>query len=125
MGEVKPELVSMLARHLRPARVIQEEVADYFGLQEGRAAILGGQRSKTIARARKLAMWLTRQRLGYSFPEIGAAFDRDHTTVMSACKGVESAIASGESWALEARRQLCGPPETECQGFPAERVRVA
>lgn len=33
-------------------------------------------------------MYLSRVVLGFSYPEIGKAFGRDHTTVMSACKKV-------------------------------------
>jgi hypothetical protein len=48
----------------------------------------GGTRYKSIAHARKTAMWVSRSASNelkpvMSYPEIGRAFNRDHTTVMS------------------------------------------
>jgi chromosomal replication initiation ATPase DnaA len=39
-------------------------------------------------------MWLARKR-GYSTPQIGRAFNRDHTTVMGATRAVDRRIAQG------------------------------
>ena len=48
-------------------------------------------RHKSVAFARHVAMYLCKQRLKCSFPEIGRAFgNRDHTTVMSAVRKIES-----------------------------------
>ena len=66
---------------------VVQEVAKQYGLDVDE--VLGRARSKTVARARCMAMWLTRVRLDMSYPEIGREFDRDHTTVMSAVRGVE------------------------------------
>jgi len=53
--------------------------------------LLSKDRHKSIAFARHVAMYLCKQRLKCSFPELGRAFgNRDHTTVMSACRRVES-----------------------------------
>ncbi len=53
------------------------------------AALLARDRRPRVARARKVAMYLTRDLLGQSLPEIGRAFGgRDHTTVLSAVRGV-------------------------------------
>lgn len=74
-----------------PERIaeILEVVGAHFGL--GRAEILARCRSKTIARARIVAVRLAREE-GYSFPELGRAFgNRDHTTIMSNCRRVASA----------------------------------
>jgi chromosomal replication initiator protein len=55
----------------------------------GSADLLSHARQRSISRARHIAMYLCRQRLQCSFPEIGRAFnDRDHTTVMSAVRKV-------------------------------------
>ena len=44
-----------------------------------------------MAFARQVAMYLCRQRLKCSFPELGRAFgNRDHTTVISAVRRVEA-----------------------------------
>ncbi|MBW2527236.1 MAG: chromosomal replication initiator protein DnaA, partial [Deltaproteobacteria bacterium] len=48
-------------------------------------------RHKSVAFARHVAMFLCKQRLKCSFPELGRAFgNRDHTTVMSAVRKIES-----------------------------------
>jgi chromosomal replication initiator protein len=51
--------------------------------------LFGRSRRRKIARARQFAMWAARQH-GMSFSEIGSFFDRDHTTVMHACRAVEA-----------------------------------
>jgi chromosomal replication initiator protein len=53
--------------------------------------LLSKDRHKSIAFARHVAMYLCKQRLKCSFPELGRAFgNRDHTTVMSAVRKVEA-----------------------------------
>lgn len=42
------------------------------------------ERTMTPARGRAIAMYLVRKHLGWSYPEIGRFFSRDHTTVMVA-----------------------------------------
>jgi hypothetical protein len=62
---------------------IVKQVARYFRMLP--AAILGGDRHKSLARARHIAIWLCHERLpDLSFPELGRAFGKDHTTIMSA-----------------------------------------
>lgn len=43
------------------------------------------------AKARQAAMYLARLRTGKSYPVLGRIFGRDHTTVISAVRKVESA----------------------------------
>ena len=43
------------------------------------------QRTQRLALVRYIAMYLTRELTGLSFPEIGRAFNRDHSTVMHGC----------------------------------------
>lgn len=50
-------------------------------------AILGRGRTAEVAAARHRAMRALRA-MGYSFPEIGRAFGRDHSTVIHAVRGV-------------------------------------
>ncbi|MGE5858901.1 MAG: helix-turn-helix domain-containing protein, partial [Solirubrobacterales bacterium] len=52
--------------------------------------ILSPSRSAAVARARQLAMYLTRQLTDLSLPAIAQAFNRrDHTTVIHAIRKVE------------------------------------
>lgn len=46
--------------------------------------ILGESRIREFVRARQYAMWKCREQ-GYSFPEIGRVFNRDHTTIIHGC----------------------------------------
>ncbi len=67
---------------------IQKAVCGHFRLSN--AELLSKDRHKSVAFARQVAMYLCRQRLKCSFPELGRAFgNRDHTTVMSAVRRVE------------------------------------
>jgi len=68
---------------------IQREVCHHFKLRSG--DLFGKDRHKSVAFARHVAMYLCRQRLKCSVPELGRAFgNRDHTTVMSAVRKVEA-----------------------------------
>ncbi len=68
---------------------IQRAVCNHFSFSN--VELLSKDRHKSVAFARQVAMYLCRQRLKCSFPELGRAFgNRDHTTVMSACRRVES-----------------------------------
>ena len=68
---------------------IQDVVCSHFHISS--ADLLGKARHRSISQARHIAMFLCRQRLKCSFPEIGRAFaNRDHTTVMSAVKKVQN-----------------------------------
>jgi chromosomal replication initiator protein len=68
---------------------IQRIVCHHFKLRSH--DLLSKDRHKSIAFARHVAMYLCKQRLKCSFPELGRAFgNRDHTTVMSAVRKVEA-----------------------------------
>jgi len=68
---------------------IQKTVADFYRIKV--SDLLSKKRTRLIARPRQIAMCLARELTQLSLPEIGAAFgSRDHTTVMYACKTIES-----------------------------------
>lgn len=57
--------------------------------------ILGGKRRPDLVLARQLAMYLCRQKLGLSYPELGRAFGgRDHSTVIHAIKKIKKLLIS-------------------------------
>src|SRR4029078_13129922 len=67
---------------------IQRVVCHHFKLRT--RDLLSQDRHKSIAFARHVAMYLCKQRLKCSFPELGRAFgNRDHKTGMSAVRKVE------------------------------------
>lgn len=59
--------------------------ADAYGFK--RRDILGRKRTKDVSEARHVAMYLCRPQ--FSYPEIGRAFKRDHSSVVHAVKRVE------------------------------------
>lgn len=68
---------------------IQKTVADFYRLKV--VELLSKKRTRTIARPRQIAMSLARELTQLSLPEIGNAFGgRDHSTVLYACKTIES-----------------------------------
>jgi chromosomal replication initiator protein len=87
----KEALKDLLAAQNKQVSVenIQKTVADFYRIKV--SDLLSKKRAQLIARPRQIAMCLARELTQLSLPEIGAAFgDRDHTTVMYACKKVES-----------------------------------
>jgi chromosomal replication initiator protein len=85
------ELLSVGSRRPNPTSVedIQRAVCGHFRLTN--ADLLSKDRHRSVAFARQVAMYLCRQRLKCSFPELGRAFgNRDHTTVMSAVRRMEA-----------------------------------
>jgi len=70
---------------------IQKIVANHFNLnlQE----MLSARRSRSLARPRQIAMYLSKQQTTNSLPDIGRKFsNRDHTTVIHAVKKIETLI---------------------------------
>jgi chromosomal replication initiator protein len=64
---------------------VQKAVAGYFSVRI--TDLKGQRRHKGIARPRMIAMFLSRELTGSSFPEIGLRFGgKDHSTVINACK---------------------------------------
>lgn len=87
----RTELLSVPPRRTEHMSVqdIQRAVCSHFRLSNGE--LLSKDRHKSVAFARQVAMYLCRQRLKCSYPELGRAFgNRDHTTAMSAVRRVEA-----------------------------------
>jgi hypothetical protein len=72
----------------RFGKQIIAEVAKETGVSV--ADILGPRRLAPIAAARRIAMQRIRNELGYSYPQIGRMFGRDHSTAIWACRGGRS-----------------------------------
>ena len=67
---------------------IQKRVAEHFNVRL--SEMHSARRSRSIARPRQVAMYLSKQLTARSLPEIGRKFGgRDHTTVMHAVKKVD------------------------------------
>ncbi len=80
------------------AAVIIAEVSRYFGLEE--EVVKGSSRSREVANARQVAMYLTRRMTNLSSPDIGRAFSgRDHTTVLHSIEQVEKKLKTDPAFA--------------------------
>jgi chromosomal replication initiator protein len=91
MEFARQEIATASTTRLNEASVddIQRIVCHHFKLRT--SELLSKDRHKSVAFARQVAMYLCRQRLKCSFPELGRAFgNRDHTTVMSAVRKIEA-----------------------------------
>lgn len=87
---------------------IQKVVANYFQIKI--ADLKSERRHKVVIRPRQVAMYLCRKHAGASFPELGSRFgDKDHSTIMSACKKIEAQLrldASLRKQVLDIEKQL-------------------
>jgi chromosomal replication initiator protein len=90
---------------------VQKAVAGYFSVRI--TDLKGQRRHKGIARPRMIAMFLSRELTGSSFPEIGLRFGgKDHSTVINACKRmIELQTTDAELASIidTLRHQLVGP----------------
>ena len=75
--------------------LITKETARYFNTDA--RSIIGPSRSKSVAEARHVAMYLVRKMTNLSLPDTGKAFERDHTTVISAVNKIEKALSDPKS----------------------------
>jgi chromosomal replication initiator protein len=75
---------------------IQREVSSYFEVKLH--DLKGPKRHQAVAHPRLIAMYLSRQLTGMSYPEIGSRFGgKDHSTVISAVRKIEKKIGEDPS----------------------------
>jgi len=67
---------------------IQSTVENYYHVTH--AELLGKQRPRNISLARQVAMYLCRSLTGESYPDIGKAFKKDHSSVVHAYNNIEN-----------------------------------
>jgi len=73
------------------AEDVIRHVASSFGVKI--SDLKGARRHRSVARPRQVAMYICRELLHMSYPEIGERFGgRDHTTVMNACRKIASLV---------------------------------
>ncbi|MCF0113807.1 MAG: chromosomal replication initiator protein DnaA [Erysipelotrichaceae bacterium] len=92
---------------LSPNKIIKA-VADYYGLTKQQ--LTSKTRTKKVATARHIAIYLSRKILDLPYIKIGEEFGgRDHSTIMSACEKVEKQLKESEALNLaikEIEKQL-------------------
>jgi len=75
---------------------IQRATAQHFGLKI--TDLKGGRRHRVVVRPRMVAMYLCRELLGASYPEIGRAFGgRDHATAINAHRRIKGLVRDDEA----------------------------
>ena len=68
---------------------IQRTVAEYYKIKM--TDMISKRRNRSVARPRQMAMCLSKELTNHSLPEIGTMYgDRDHTTVLHACRTINA-----------------------------------
>jgi len=81
-------------KHITPKQLI-EMVADFYDIAV--SDLIGNSRKKELVVPRQIAMYLMREELNASYPNIGQELGgRDHTTAMHACNKISKEINSNE-----------------------------
>ena len=75
--------------------LIISQVCKFYSVEE--STLRGSQKSKGIAEARQVAMYLIRKLTNLSLPDIGKEFGKDHSTVLYNIRKVEMALKKGEA----------------------------
>ena len=75
--------------------LIISQVCKFYNVDE--IILRGSQRTKNVAEARQIAMYLIRKLTNLSLPDIGQEFAKDHTTVLHSIRKVESDLAKGDT----------------------------
>lgn len=92
---VREALKDLLALQDRLVSIdnIQRVVAEYYKIKI--SDLHSKRRSRSVARPRQVAMYLSKELTNHSLPEIGENFGgRDHTTVLHACRKIKELISS-------------------------------
>jgi chromosomal replication initiator protein len=77
---------------------IQRKVAEHWNIRL--TDMSSARRARAVARPRQVAMYLAKQLTSRSLPEIGRKFgNRDHTTVMHACKSIAALMERDSAFA--------------------------
>jgi chromosomal replication initiator protein len=90
-------LGTALPRHEKQTSVedIQRAACEYFNIRLG--DLKSHRRHRAVSFPRMVAMYVCRQRLKLSYPELGDRFGgKDHTTVMSACRKIGDLVEKDE-----------------------------
>ena len=75
--------------------LIISQVCKFYSIDE--VVLRGSQKSKNIAEARQVAMYLVRKLTNLSLPDIGKEFGKDHSTVLYNIRKVEVALKDGST----------------------------
>ena len=105
--EVTPDLVNRIMGPLVGERKVTideiiKAVAAHYGVQE--SDIKGSRKTRDITVPRQVAMYLSRNLTGASFPEIGKAFgNKDHSTVVKGVQKIKRQLGTDHDLAARVR----------------------
>ena len=87
---------------------IEASVAAWFGISV--ADLHSSRRTRTVSTARMLTMFLARRRTQMSYPEIGQAMGKNHSSVILAVQRMEGLLSRGEQleWMTPMGRKSAG-----------------
>ncbi|MBQ3486903.1 MAG: chromosomal replication initiator protein DnaA, partial [Clostridia bacterium] len=74
--------------------LIITQVCKFYNIDE--SVLRGTQKTKGVAEARQVAMYLIRKLTNLSLPDIGDQFGRDHATVLYSIRKVDASIKQGD-----------------------------
>ena len=75
--------------------LIISQICKFYSVDE--AVLRGNQRTRNVAEARQIAMYLIRKLTNLSLPDIGTEFGKDHTTVLHSIRKVENDLKKGDT----------------------------
>lgn len=101
--ELAKECTAPFIRAEASPSVTADSIVSHVAKKYGIAVddLLGRQRTKPIARARNISIYVIRRVTGLSQPLIGRKFDRDHTTILSSINSVEDEMKQNPLFELE------------------------
>lgn len=93
-AEMAEGMISDTIRTNRPQHLTYKKIVDKTCkfYQISKEDILGRSRTKDINRARQVSCYLMKYELKMSFPQIGAVFSRDHSTIMNGVTNIEKGL---------------------------------
>ncbi len=100
------ELAAHILKNVLPAAKtlgvedVQKEISKYYNVTV--ESLSSPKRQRHLVKARQMAMYICRKLTGISYPELGARFHRDHSTVISSCEKIENELNED----LSLRREL-------------------
>ncbi len=101
-------VIGVTAPHKLNADDVIRQVAATYGLKV--SDLKGTKRNRSVSLPRQVAMYLCREVLGMSYPEIGESFGgRDHTTIINGCRKITGLLdtdGSLQSTVDAIRRQI-------------------
>jgi len=93
--EILSEYSKMSENEITPENII-ETCSKFYGVKK--EDIYSDKRTKTIALARQVSMYIIKELTNYSYPKIGSVIGKDHSTIIYAIKTVTNMMEKDEAF---------------------------